>query len=206
MFSIGSTASVGWLNPRKCPISSVLDGFGWYIICFLISSGWFSHHTMINSNKTWQEPCFNSYQHVQVLRSTFCYSWFRIWPHLIALVLAIDLSVFPWGTFPTGWWCQPLCKIWVSWDDHSQQMEKVVPNHQPNVSLPKGNITLPEGISPLNHHWTTNFYWWVLWTPLKNMSQLGWLLLIIPNRWETSKNGNQTTNQYINLWFQTSAQ
>ena len=35
----------------------------------------------------------------------------------------------------TGCWFQPLWKIWVSWDDYSQYMEKNhVPNHQPEIS------------------------------------------------------------------------
>ena len=31
-----------------------------------------------------------------------------------------------------GWWFQPLWKILVNWDDHSQCMKKKVPNHQPD--------------------------------------------------------------------------
>ena len=38
----------------------------------------------------------------------------------------------------------------------------------------------------------------VVWTPLKNISQLGWLF---PNIWENKKNGNQTTNQPQNHPF-----
>ena len=32
----------------------------------------------------------------------------------------------------TGWWFQPLWKIFVNWDNYSQYMEKSVPNHQPD--------------------------------------------------------------------------
>ena len=44
-------------------------------------------------------------------------------------------------TSKSGWWFQPLWKIWVSWDDYSQYMEshKIhVPNHQSEMVLRNG--------------------------------------------------------------------
>ena len=48
------------------------------------------------------------------------------------------------------------------------------------------------------HHRSQNghCYWLVVWTPLKNISRLGWLFPI----YGKIKNGNQTTNQVIISW------
>ena len=48
----------------------------------------------------------------------------------------------------------------------------------------------------LDEHLGLNKYWLVVWTPLKNISQLGWLFPI----YGKIKNGNQTTNQNICLY------
>ena len=54
----------------------------------------------------------------------------------------------------TGWWFEPLWKILVNWDDYSQYMGKY---KEPN---------------------STSQNWLVVWTTLKNISQLGWLFPI----------------------------
>ena len=47
----------------------------------------------------------------------------------------------------SGWWIEPLSKIFISWDDYSQYMEEKkshVPNHQPELgmSIMNGNLIL----------------------------------------------------------------
>ena len=48
-------------------------------------------------------------------------------------ISAFDLFMWHNMTWLSGWWFQPISKMLVSWDYHSQCMEKHVENHQPVI-------------------------------------------------------------------------
>ena len=64
------------------------------------------------------------------LKQAFCYSSFvsQIFPTFDIWVPKYQRKQ-PRPCF-SGWWFEPLWKIWVSWDDYSQCMAKNVPNHR----------------------------------------------------------------------------